>query len=148
MFGPASEVSDVFSENTDPYRQDGKKARICKVCGKEGDRSAIIHHIEANHIAGISIPCDLCGQVVGTRHALAQHKSKHHRNHWVWCCLFIDLLKYFKKFQNETFRTAKRKEKKLSKTHINQRIYEYLCERVIVKLYAKIWLLTRAKIKI
>ena len=24
---------------------------------------------------------------------------------------FIDLLKYFKKFQNETFRTAKRKEK-------------------------------------
>ena len=71
----------VFSENTDPYRQDGKKARICKICGKEGDRSVIIRHIEANHIATISIPCSLCGQVVGTRRALARHKSKHHRNH-------------------------------------------------------------------
>ena len=71
----------VFSENADPYRQDGTKARICKVCGKEGEMGNIIRHIEANHIAGISIPCDLCGQVVGTRHALAQHKSKHHRNH-------------------------------------------------------------------
>ena len=71
----------VFSENTDPYSKRTGRTRICKVCGKEGEMGNIIRHIEANHIAGISIPCDLCGQVVGTRHALAKHKSKHHRNH-------------------------------------------------------------------
>ena len=35
---------------------------------------------------------------------------------------FIDLLKYFKKFQNETFRTAKRKEKNQAK-HTSTREY-------------------------
>ena len=36
------------------------KADRCKVCGKEGMGSAIKDHIEANHIVGIVLPCNLC----------------------------------------------------------------------------------------
>ena len=66
------------SEKANPYGQG--KARMCKVCRKEGQMRQIMNHIEANHIAGISLPCGLCGQVCKSRNALAQHKSLHHRN--------------------------------------------------------------------
>ena len=46
------------------------KVRICKVCGKEGSRKNIMDHIEANHIIGVSIPCDLCGKLVTLRNNL------------------------------------------------------------------------------
>ena len=54
-------------------------ARICNVCGQEGGIWDIMNHIEAHHIAGISIPCGLCGKVFTTRCAQTQHKSKYHR---------------------------------------------------------------------
>ena len=63
--------------------QSGKRygrARICKVCGKKGSMNSIMQHIEAHHIAGISIPCGLCGNVFKTRNTLRNHKSKYHRN--------------------------------------------------------------------
>ena len=69
-----------LSENVDPYSKIGEKTRICKVCGKEGSMSNIVHHIEANHISGISIPCGLCRQIFSSRNALAKHKSVHHKN--------------------------------------------------------------------
>ena len=69
-----------FSENADQYGKRYGRARICKVCGKEGGMGDIMNHPEAHHIAGISIPCGLCGHVVKTRNALIQHRSKHHRN--------------------------------------------------------------------
>ena len=69
----------TFSENADPYLK-GRRARICKVCGKEGGMINIMDHIEAKHIAGISIPCGLCEQVFRTRVALRHHKPKYHRN--------------------------------------------------------------------
>ena len=56
------------------------KARICKVCGKEGNWSDIRNHIEANHIVGISVPCGICGQEFRTRGTLRVHKYRHHRN--------------------------------------------------------------------
>ena len=52
---------------------------ICKVCGKEGHPIQIRNHIEANHLEGISIPCDHCGKALGSRKALEAHKSKNHR---------------------------------------------------------------------
>ena len=66
------------STNGDPYGNG--KAKICKVCGKEGNCSTIMHHIEANHITGISIPCELCGKLFGSRNSLLVHKSKQHRS--------------------------------------------------------------------
>ena len=69
----------LFSENADPYKKDGARARICKVCGKEGSQQNIMHHIEAPHITGISIPCDLCGKAYQSRDSLTGHKYKKHR---------------------------------------------------------------------
>ena len=54
-------------------------AFICKVCGKEGRQTNLISHIEANHLEGISIPCDYCDKVFSARGNLMKHKSKYHR---------------------------------------------------------------------
>ena len=66
----------TFSENQTKNQQ--RRARVCKICGKEGDMGNIMNHIEANHIANISIPCNACGKTLHTRSALAQHKTKCH----------------------------------------------------------------------
>ena len=68
----------IFSDNAAPNKRQGR-ARICKVCGKEGLMDTIMKHIEANHISGISIPCDLCGNSFKSRNVLASHKSQQHR---------------------------------------------------------------------
>ena len=68
----------TVSENADPYSK--RRARTCKVCGKEGSRTNTMNHIETHHIAGISVPCSLCGIVFCSRNSLAKHKSRHHRN--------------------------------------------------------------------
>jgi len=70
----------TFSENANPNKREGGRARKCKVCGKEGSLANIMHHVEANHIAGISIPCGLCSQAFSSRNGLAKHIYKHHGN--------------------------------------------------------------------
>ena len=49
----------------------------CKVCGKEGLGTAIKDHIEANHLEGIVIPCNLCDMTFRSRASLRYHKKKH-----------------------------------------------------------------------
>ena len=65
----------IFSDNLDPRGKRGTRARICKVCGKEGSWKTIRDHIEANHITGISIPCELCGKAFKTRICMGNHRS-------------------------------------------------------------------------
>ena len=55
-------------------------AHRCKVCGKEGGGTAIKDHIEANHIEGIIIPCNLCDKTFRSRNGLRTHKLRHHTN--------------------------------------------------------------------
>ena len=55
------------------------KAHTCKACGKEGMRNDIRKHIEANHLEGLSFPCNLCEKSCRSRNALWMHK---HKNHW------------------------------------------------------------------
>ena len=43
-------------------------AFICKVCGKED-----------NHFEGMSIPCNYCDKIFGSRHSLSMHKGKFHK---------------------------------------------------------------------
>ena len=51
-----------------------ERARICKVCGKEGERKAIRDHIEVNHLEGISLPCNLCDKTFRSRQRMRKHK--------------------------------------------------------------------------
>ena len=52
---------------------------ICNMCGKEGRNHVIRTHIEANHLEGISIPCDYCDKTLPSRNALVEHKNKIHK---------------------------------------------------------------------
>merc|ERR1712204_6514 len=69
----------MFSENIVEGGKHGR-ARICKVFGKEGSMRDIMDHIEANHITGVSHPCDVCGKISRSRIGLRLHKSKHHKS--------------------------------------------------------------------
>ena len=56
-----------------------KKAKICKICGKEGPPTAIKNHMEANDLEGLLIPCNQCDKIFKSRGALCRHVSIHHR---------------------------------------------------------------------
>ena len=51
-----------------------QRGHRCKVCGKEGKGNAIKDHIEANHIEGIVLPCNLCEKTFRSRKTLREHK--------------------------------------------------------------------------
>ena len=52
------------------------KSYVCQICSKEGQWVNIRDHIEANHIDGILIPCNICNKTVSSRQALRCHKAK------------------------------------------------------------------------
>ena len=54
------------------------KAKICKVCGKEGQMTAIMKQIEAKQLTAMSIPCNACDKTFYTRHALSMHNRNCH----------------------------------------------------------------------
>ena len=56
------------------------KARICRVCGKQGAWNDIRKHIEAHHITGITHTCNFCWNTYKSLNSLAAHKSQKHRN--------------------------------------------------------------------
>ena len=74
------------SQNMIPHgkRANGTPKRefafICKVCGKEGTGTQIRNHIEANHLEGISIPCDHCDKTFSLRQTLRKHNLRHLKN--------------------------------------------------------------------
>ena len=58
---------------------DGRTMAICNICGKETASRAMSQHIESNHITGFSHPCNICGNISRSRHALAKHKNTYHK---------------------------------------------------------------------
>ena len=52
---------------------------ICKVCGKEGQTTSIKNHIEANHMNGVSIPCNYCNKTCRSRNAMWMHNKMHNK---------------------------------------------------------------------
>ena len=55
-----------------------QRASVCQVCGKEGQTSLIKDHIEANHIEGITIPCNHCEKTFRSRRSLRSHNLHQH----------------------------------------------------------------------
>merc|ERR1712204_65082 len=56
-----------------------QNAKVCKVCGKEGEMNDIKKHIEADHITGVSHNCNICGKISRSSNSLSVHKSREHR---------------------------------------------------------------------
>ena len=56
-----------------------RRGDICKVCGKEGETTQIKKHIEANHLEGIVIPCNVCKKTFRSRDSLRQHIKRRHQ---------------------------------------------------------------------
>ena len=78
------ETVKAMTETSESMIQVGKRqerAKICKVCGIEGHGNYIKHHIESNHLEGVSIPCNLCDKMMRSRHALSLHMSRNHKEH-------------------------------------------------------------------
>ena len=71
-------VKSMMEKSKNNYGDRKTKADRCKVCGKEGMSNAIKDHIEANHIEGIVIPCNLCEKTFRSRNALRLHNRSHH----------------------------------------------------------------------
>ena len=71
-------VKSLMNVSENRIGKQQKNARICKVCGKEGQMITIMRHIEANHMTDISLPCNACDKILHTRDALSHHNRAHH----------------------------------------------------------------------
>ena len=61
------ETVKAMIETSENVIQSGKlqvRAKICKVCGKEGHTTDIMRHIEAHHLEGVSIHCNFCDKIL------------------------------------------------------------------------------------
>ena len=67
------------SQNTILKQGRPTRADLCKVCGKEGQWVAIRDHIEANHLEGLSLPCNLCDKIFRSRLSLRKHMRANHK---------------------------------------------------------------------
>ena len=72
---------DSIIEKTFEKTANGLQKYRCGVCGKEGThRGDLKKHIEANHLEGVSIPCNSCEKTFRSRASLTMHNHNHH-NH-------------------------------------------------------------------
>ena len=74
-----SKVKSMMEKSQNLDSSGTKRAYICKVCGKEGAGIAIRDHIEANHLEGVSLPCNVCGKVFRSRSRLRKHYCESER---------------------------------------------------------------------
>ena len=59
----------------------GSLLYACNTCGKEDTHSHMRGHIEANHLDGISIPCNFCDKIFRSRYSKADHTQRFHKDH-------------------------------------------------------------------
>ena len=70
-------VKSLMEMSPNMHPNGRQRASVCKVCGKEGMGSAIKDHIEANHLEGVVLPCNLCEKTFRSRYSLRHHKRQH-----------------------------------------------------------------------
>ena len=69
-------VKSMMEKSQNKTANGSRLAHMCKVCGKEGKGRDIKDHIEANHLEGIMIPCNLCDKTFRSRNSFGQNKKK------------------------------------------------------------------------
>ena len=76
--GQQDEFETYWKQNSGQVE---KKTWSCYLCGKITNQSCHMRqHFEAFHYSLGQIQCEVCEKVFKTRHSLATHVSKHHRN--------------------------------------------------------------------
>ena len=73
-------VKSLMEKSQNRIASGNRLADICKVCEKEGEGRNIKEHIEANHLEGIDIPCNLCDKTFRYRNGFRKHKRHHQDN--------------------------------------------------------------------
>ena len=74
------ELAKSLMEKTSSATPDGKRPLyVCKICGKEGQSTDVQRHIEAKHLEGAALPCNICGKTSRSRNALGEHKRTYHQ---------------------------------------------------------------------
>ena len=109
------EKTNSMMEKTSTISPSGKpllRSR-CKVCGKEGSHANDLRkHIEAKHLEGVSLPCDICGKTFRCRISLLLHKCVGRRgggsDHYM-ICVFLDPKDWCRTLPNWTLKTACKK---------------------------------------
>ena len=48
---------------------------MCKVCGKEGRNAQLKAHIQANHLEGVSLPCNFCEKTFRCKNFMTMHEN-------------------------------------------------------------------------
>ena len=107
-----------------------KKAKICKICGKEGGATAIKNHIEVNHLEGVSIPCNQCEKTFRSRNALTRHNSAHHLQYWY--LFFLGQADIWKSISSRIFRKTNLDIKSLCKAEFK----EIICPILLARYFA------------
>ena len=67
-------IKSLMEKSENNLANGRQKADRCKVCGKEDHGSHIKDHIEAKHIKGIVLLCNLCEKTFSSRKALRRHE--------------------------------------------------------------------------
>ena len=75
-----AKLKSMMEKSQNRIANGAQLAHICKVCGKEGHGKTIKDHIEANHLDGVVIPCNLCDKTFRSRRTLRHHKPSHLTN--------------------------------------------------------------------
>ena len=73
-----AKVCSLMEKSQNKIANGTKFAHRCTVCGKEGQSPNIKDHIEANHLEGVIITCNLCERTFRSRNALRLNNKSHH----------------------------------------------------------------------
>ena len=77
VIGDLNELDEVVKSMMETSQNMDSKGivrlKVCKICGKEGQATAMKDHIEANHLEGVSLPCNVCEKVFRSRQYLRRH---------------------------------------------------------------------------
>ena len=71
------EKCNSMMEKTSRKKENGNILYRCKVCGKEAINGDLKKHVEANHLEGVSIPCNDCEKTFRSRKTLKYHLKEH-----------------------------------------------------------------------
>ena len=71
------EKCNSMMEKTSRKKENGNILYRCEVCGKEAINGDLKKHIEANHLEGVSIPCNDCEKTFRSRKTLKYHLKEH-----------------------------------------------------------------------